>query len=200
VRAAETAADPKEKGALSMRKIVAVLALALTLWVAGPVHADEIFVATLMGAQETPPNNSPAMGTGVFTLNDAHTVLHFDYDFSGLVAPSTATHFHNGPAGVAGDIVRPVMADEGFVAGTTSGHMVGDWTSTDTAHPQLTPMLVAELEAGNIYANVHSTQFPGGEVRGQLTPSPAPEPSSLLLFGIGGAALLGYGWRRRKRA
>jgi hypothetical protein len=183
-----------------MRKVVPVLALALVLSVAGPVHADEIFTATLQGAQETPPNGSTATGSGVFILNDAHTDLHFEVSWTGLVAPSTATHFHNGPPGVAGAIVRPIGADEGFIAGTTSDSVSGDWTTTDPVHAQLTPALVAELEAGNIYYNVHSTQFPGGEIRGQLGPSPAPEPSTLILFGIGGAGLLGYGWRRRKQA
>jgi hypothetical protein len=184
-----------------MRKLVPVLALALALSVSGPVQAEEIFMAVLTGSQETPPNGSPAMGFGTFILNDAKTDLHFDYTFSGLTAPSTATHFHDGPPGVAAAVVRPVMADEGFLPGTFMGEMIGDWTTTDALHPQLTAMLVAELEAGNIYVNVHSTVFPGGEIRGQLVASPAaPEPSSLILLGLGGVGLLGYSRRGRKQA
>jgi hypothetical protein len=40
------------------------------------------------------------------------------------------------------------------------------------------------LNSGNTYANIHTTNFPGGEIRGQIVPL-VPEPSSLLLFGTG---------------
>ncbi|MCU1252286.1 MAG: sorting protein, partial [Edaphobacter sp.] len=44
--------------------------------------------------------------------------------------------------------------------------------------------LIAALNSGNTYANIHTTNFPGGEIRGQIV-SLVPEPSSLLLFGTG---------------
>jgi hypothetical protein len=183
-----------------MRKVVPVLALALVLSVAGPVCADEIFMANLTGSQETPPNPSPALGFGTFALNDTRTALTFDVTYGinargpPLLAGATASHFHNGPIGVAAPVVHGVP----ITIGSTSGELVGVW---DTTGPEpLTPFLVSELEAGNIYFNIHSQQFPGGEIRGQLGPSPAPEPSTLILFGIGGVGLLGYGWRRRKQA
>jgi hypothetical protein len=39
-----------------------------------------------------------------------------------------------------------------------------------------------------------------GAFRAEGTPSPAPEPGTCLLFGIGGLGLLGYRWGRRKLA
>jgi hypothetical protein len=44
--------------------------------------------------------------------------------------------------------------------------------------------LIAALNSGNSYANIHDVNFPGGEIRGQIE-QVVPEPSSLLLFGTG---------------
>ena len=51
---------------------------------------------------------------------------------------------------------------------------------------------VSDLEGGQWYINIHSSTFGGGEIRGQILP--VPEPSTLLLLGVGTLGLLG---RRR---
>ena len=43
--------------------------------------------------------------------------------------------------------------------------------------------LIAALNSGNTYANIHDANFPGGEIRGQIEVT--PEPSTLLLLGTG---------------
>jgi hypothetical protein len=53
-----------------------------------------------------------------------------------------------------------------------------------------------DLMAGELYFQVHSVNFPVGELRGQLVP--VPEPAALLLFGVGTAVFAGM--RRRSRA
>jgi len=56
------------------------------------------------------------------------------------------------------------------------------------------PTLLAGLAAGDAYLNIHTTAFPGGEIRGFLTT--VPEPGGYLLFG---AALAGIALLRKRR-
>ncbi len=118
------------------------------------------FTATISGGQEVPPNASPARGSGIFTLNPAQTELAFfiTVDMGSLLGPMVASHIHNAPPGVNGPIVRTLT----FSGDTASGV----WKSSDPE--PLTPALVNRLLAGNLYVNVHTTVFPGGEVRGQI--------------------------------
>jgi hypothetical protein len=64
----------------------------------------------------------------------------------------------------------------------------------------LSPTNVADLLAGNLYLNIHSIHYPGGEIRGQITdPAPVPELSTWLLMGTGLVGLAFYGWRKKKQ-
>src|SRR5207245_2428523 len=82
--------------------------------------------------------------------------------FSGLVAPQTAAHIHRAPPGVAGPIIVPLPL----------GSFTGFAAILSTAD-------VANLLAGNLYVNVHSAAFPGGEIRGQLIECTGPVISSV---------------------
>ena len=140
-----------------MKKLIFFVDLWLIVFLfSSAIFSQTHFTATLTGDQENPAVTTSATGTGSFTLTD--TGLEFSVTVEGLTF--TAAHFHNGAIGVDGGVVRPITDD--FTGNTASGI----WTSTDP--DPLTPELIADLLAGNLYLNIHTTANPGGELRGQV--------------------------------
>jgi hypothetical protein len=137
-----------------------LVAATLTSLMAGAALALPHATAKLTGAQEVPPVVTGATGTGAFRLNETRTELTYDITVQGLSSALQLAHFHNAAAGVNGGVVKTIT---GSFTGNTA---TGVWRDTD-AEP-LTPALVAELMAGNIYVNVHTVNHGGGEIRGQL--------------------------------
>ena len=115
---------------------------------------------TFSGLQETPANNSTATGTFVGTYNDVADSLIYTITFSGLGSNVTAAHFHGYvPPGIAGPVIFfPV--NPSFPTGVTSA------TFVDSV--KLTQGQEDSLKMGLIYFNIHTTGFPGGEIRAQL--------------------------------
>ena len=132
--------------------IVLLSVLALSLVVTGPAMSQQHYVAYLSGANEVPANASPGTGLGCFTLQTT-SVLDYDVAFSGLQGTENNAHIH-GPA--------PAGQNAGVVFGFAPGSpKVGSFGP-------LTAQQVADLNAGLYYVNIHSTVFPGGELRGQI--------------------------------
>ncbi len=144
-----------------MRSSILFVSLCLIVFLISSTSFSQThFTAKLTGEQENPAVTTSATGTGAFVLTDAG--LAFTVTVEGLTIGGPGAHFHNEAVGVNGGVVRTITAD--FAGKTASGV----WTSTD-GEP-LTDALVAELLAGNIYVNIHTTDNPGGEIRGQLSP------------------------------
>ena len=138
---------------------LALLALVGTTVTFAQIH----FTAQIDGAQEVPPVAVTATGTGSFTLSSDLTQLKWTVTYQGLSGTLSAAHFHTGPIGIAGPVVKPIAGSGGAVSATLSG----TWTSTDATAP-LTEALVESLLTGRVYINFHTSAHPGGEVRGQL--------------------------------
>jgi hypothetical protein len=115
------------------------------------------FTASVDGSQETPPVITSALGTGFFALNASGSQLTYMITFNNIVL--TAAHFHNGPVGVAGAVVKNLT----FVNGTSSGV----WSSSDASQP-FTDSLLVELLKGRLYVNGHTAANPNGDIRGQV--------------------------------
>ncbi len=136
--------------------------LAALLAASPALAATEHFRAVLLGASETPPTGVAGAGTLDGTLDTVSHTLTYTLTWSGLSGPATMAHFH-GPAapGVAAGVQVSIRdkANPGQAAALTS---------PVNAQAILTVDQQAQLEAGLLYVNVHSAQFPKGELRGQV--------------------------------
>lgn len=140
------------------------------------------FHETLNGSKEVPANGSQTTGMAMGTYNQATKVLEIEVMSTTFTSNIRAGHIHQAAAGVNGGIIV-------FLTNTGGNR---DWASNNTF--TLTDAQEAQFLAGNWYVNLHTDNFPGGEIRGQL--NPVPEPASLIALGAG---LIGMAIRRRKR-
>jgi CHRD domain/Secretion system C-terminal sorting domain len=115
--------------------------------------------ARLSGAQEIPANTSTARGTFEGIFDPYSRVIAFRFEYSGLTANASASHFHMAAAGRNGPVTLDFVS-QGFQTGNTSGEFVKVLT--------LTQAQADSLIAGSIYVNIHNASFPGGEIRGQI--------------------------------
>jgi hypothetical protein len=137
---------------------------------------------TLSGGQEVPPNGSPATGSIIGTYDDVANLLSVTTTGSGFVATVTAAHIHTAPPGMNGGVTFPLT-------GATGGFTYNSVDNFNLSAAQETSLL-----ASGMYVNIHTQEFPGGEIRAQITP--VPEPASFVALGSGIALLLAL--RRRK--
>jgi len=178
----------------------AILALSSSIAAHGALFE---YAVTLNGANESPANTSSGLGAAIVDYNDATHTLQLAVSFAGLTGTTTASHIHaptaspfTGTAGVA--TTTPSFA--GFPLGVQSGAFATslDLTAASSYNPAFVTAnggstagaetaLTTAMANGEAYLNIHSTSFPGGEIRGFLVP--IPEPGTLALMGLGGIAL-----------
>jgi hypothetical protein len=151
------------------------------------------------------------------TANTLHVEVTFGITALGevpLTSGTTASHIHCCvPQGAPGNLIVATTTPTfpNFPLGVTSGTYDQTFdltlassynpafvTAENNSVPQAEAALIAAIEAGTAYLNIHTTAFPGGEIRGILVSAAAvPEPASLALFG---SALLGFALMRRRKS
>ena len=131
--------------------VVAIVALASCSSMPSWMPGSGAMKVNLTGAEEVPPVNTQAKGTGTFRVADDGTV-------TGSVTTEgvsgTMAHIHQGAKGQNGPVIVPLTKN-------------GDTYSVPEGR-KLTPAQMEALKAGNLYVNVHSNAHKGGEIRAQL--------------------------------
>ena len=154
----------------------AVAAVTANLLAASAGYSQtERFSASLGGENEVPPINTA--GTGNFEMTIQPGTINFSLTFSNLSSPLAVSHLHFAPSKVAGGVMIFLCGGGGQPAcpAATSGTITGTITAANVTGPTgqgIAPgNLDAALEAVRndlAYANMHTANFGGGEIRGQV--------------------------------
>ena len=152
---------------------------------AGFAQAQE-FGARLNGFEELGALNAEtgairSAGKGTLSLDVDKSQASYTLTYSGLSAPVTQAHIHFGKIHVPGGVMVFFCTNLGNgPAGTpacppSGGTVTGTWTAASVVGPaaqNVTPgdfsAVIDALNSNTAYANIHTTKFPAGEIRGQV--------------------------------
>lgn len=206
---------------MSIKTLTAAGLAAGLVALAAPVAAGTIFSSVLTGDQEVPPSGSTGTGSASYEIVDngaaglslvfeAIIGPTFNFGLAGSTGTQTvvAMHIHQAPRDVNGGIVFGLISpsdDDDLdttltLLGDGSTRITGEWDADEgrPTGPTFADLATDFLDTAPgadapFYLNVHTTDFPGGEIRGQIVAA-IPLPATLPL--LAGAVLV-LGLRRR---
>ena len=185
-----------------MRKVAQLLVLAVLISItAAPVFAqgdpDGTAVTRLRSFDEVPAVSTSGGGRFEATISDDGATVDWTLNYFNLEGAVTQAHIHFAQRSVNGGIVvflcsnlgngpagtQPCPASPASIHGTFhASDVVGSASSQSIVAGEL-PAVLRAIRAGITYANVHTTLFPGGEIRGQLTFTPSDSLTQSVMVG-----------------
>ena len=163
-----------------LRAAAVVAVLGLTVAAANADEVVQQFKAHMTGFQENLPKLSPGSGTFVATVSGS--TLTYTLTYTKLSSPVLQSHIHFGQTAVNGNVFLYLCASAAvpFPAGTPTCPPEGGTVSRTVTAADILGVpaqnltagdfagALAILNSGDAYVNVHTTNFPGGEIRGQV--------------------------------
>jgi hypothetical protein len=146
------------------------------------------FATKLVGYEETPLTlNSPGSGSFTATVNAAGTEIQYTLSYTPLTSTITQSHIHFGRPAITGQIVLFLCTNlapptgvpmpqacppaPATITGTlTAADVIARPTQNIDAGAEGFAEMIKAMRAGAAYANVHTTLFPSGEIRGAMGP------------------------------
>jgi len=191
-----------------MKHSLSILALAAAAACAPALAQAQtgIIRAVASGPAESPPNGSPGSSVATFTLDG--DIMTADVPFRDLLGSTTMAHIHCCTTAAFTGVAPIAIPFTDFPLGVTSGSYSQSFDLTDATiydpaflaafggTPASAGAALVDAIAGNqAYLNIHTTQYPGGEIRGFMVAA-IPEPATWGMLGMG---LAGLGLMARRR-
>jgi hypothetical protein len=147
------------------------------------VAEPTMYLTTATGAEEVPARSTTAEAKMTLRFSSAEESASFTLRITEPIENVTMAHLHRAPAGVNGPVVAwlyPSAPPANLIPGTFEGLLAKDTLDAgDLCFSPTAPYCIdgegdwaafqADVSAGAVYLNVHTSTFPGGEVRGQLS-------------------------------
>ena len=163
-----------------VKKALRLMVLAVTVMIGTALSASAqslTFEATLSGGEETP---APGLNTGAWGLAEVgvdvtNREVSVSLQVFNLPTGTTAGHIHAGAKGTPGPVILDFTMPSGRTGDFTVNFRLGQ--GAFRARPEIginsLDDAIQAIVGGNAYVNVHTSQYAGGEIRGQLTRKPA---------------------------
>jgi hypothetical protein len=128
------------------------------------------FGAWLTGGNERPPVETDAFGFALFRIAPDETGIDYWLVVANL-EDIDESHIHKGPPDLNGNVVAYLFGPAQEPVSKTGLLASGRLTAADMIWPLTdVPGMVAQMRDENVYVNVHTTEHPSGEIRGQIRP------------------------------
>ena len=157
----------------------------------GQGYSSTLLYASLNGSSELPPNDSPYVGTGRFSLDGDSGSLSYQVNIPSDFSPTSAGIYGAANESQSGRLIF----DLGNYGSITNSLCIITWdnppdcftniTTGYAGHLTLTPDQQQDFKNHLWYVNLTSVEHPEGEIRGQIASTSVPEPNALVLLFLG---------------